>query len=418
MSILSQFDQNIDAKACFAAVRNLLFPFNLKRGSATTNAELELTEFLGQPAVLVDSGRTALYLILEQLKKQNPNKTEVLVSGYTCVVVVNSILKAGLKPVYLDITSINFKLDPESLHSRVSANTLALIVQNTFGFVDDYDFLQSFCQQHDLSLIEDAAHSIGAKYKEQKIGTLGDFAFFSFGSNKIITSSRGGALTAKDQKALLEIRELVLRLPFQPISQILKHNFKTVCFYLFTKIYYELKLGKAILAVFSKLGLFPKIITDQEKSLTVEEIECYQYPNSLARLLLGQIKSLPENLAHREKIANIYAHNLNIDLISNLDFSAPNQAFLSFPISFDSSVDLKNLYAKLESFNLQLGLEWSFQNIVPQNIDFQMTKYELLSCSNAERIAKITVCLPTHSKITEAAAHKIIKLLNNEQLYR
>src|SRR6266513_299168 len=80
-------------------------------------------------------GRAALYAVLQALKLHQSD--EVILPGYTCVVVANAIRHAGAKPVYADIAPGRYNMDPTSVKKRLSANTRALVVQHTYGIPAD-----------------------------------------------------------------------------------------------------------------------------------------------------------------------------------------------------------------------------------------------------------------------------------------
>ena len=116
---------------------------------------------------------------------------EVIVQAFTCLAVPEVVIWCGAKPVYLDIDE-SLNLDIRLLEKSISSKTRIIIVQHTFGIPAKIDMIKKIAQKHNIILIEDCAHSLGAKYNSQKIGTFGDAAFFSFGRDKVISSVFGG----------------------------------------------------------------------------------------------------------------------------------------------------------------------------------------------------------------------------------
>jgi dTDP-4-amino-4,6-dideoxygalactose transaminase len=402
MQILSQLDQNISFKDALTALKTLFTfpsPRHIEIKRQLRNA---LEEYYDSKAVLFDSGRTSLYLGLHALKKLKPVKKEVLVSAYTCAVVVNSIIKAGLKPVYVDINIKDFGHKKSALKSKINENTLALIVQNTFGFVDNYEFLTEFALQNEIFLIEDLAQSIGNEYKEQKLGTFGDFAFLSFGSSKIITSSRGGALVTRDRKIFKIVSKFKQQLGFATDKEVKKHLFKIFAFYFGSRIHFY--GGKQILAVLAKLKCFPLIMTPGEKNIEVKEITALNYPPQLAKIALPQFQDLAKNVAHRKFIAATYHQELNNNP-KITQFKYENTALLGYPILVSKP---RKLHRTLFSKKIQLNLEWSFLNIVPKDINLKRTLYIPQSCKNAESVSKKMIYLPVHSKMNLAKIQRLI----------
>ena len=115
---------------------------------------------------------------------------EVLVQAFTCVAVPNSVLWAQATPVYADIDA-TLNIDPIDVEKKITNRTKAIIVQHTFGIPADMDALVALAKKHNILLIEDCAHSLGATYKGKKVGTFGDAAFFSFGRDKVVSSVFG-----------------------------------------------------------------------------------------------------------------------------------------------------------------------------------------------------------------------------------
>lgn len=402
MPILSQLDQNITSTDAFLSLK-VLATFGSKKHIQTQKKfKNYLQDYFTSKVTFFDSGRSSLYAGLLALKHQKPKQTEVLVSAYTCVVVVNAILKAGLTPVYIDISTQNLNFLKSQIQKKVNSNTLAILIQNTFGITENYQFLTNFAQTNNLFLIEDLAHSIGSSYSDFKLGTYSDFAFLSFGSNKIITSSRGGAVITRDKKIHKFLTKFEQSLPEMPNKEVKKHLFKMYCFWFLSKFYFI--GGKIKLAVLAKLGFFPKVIAQAEKNVEFDAIQVLKYPPQLSVVGYSQFKKLSKNLEHRQKISAIYysafINNPKIVTLKNTD----QFSLMCFPILVKNPL---KLYKKLLAKKIQLGLEWSKTNIVPSDINFKRLKYTPASCKNAETIAKSMIYLPTHTNISISNAQKI-----------
>jgi dTDP-4-amino-4,6-dideoxygalactose transaminase len=146
-------------------------------------------------------GRVALSAIVEALELEHGD--DVLLPGYTCVVVPNSLEYAGVRPVYCDIELDTFGLDVKHLEARLTPNTRAVILHHLYGLVcRDYEAIIEFARQHDLWVIEDCAHATGAEFRGKKVGTWGDVAFYSSEQSKVFTTGQGGmAVTDNDEIA-------------------------------------------------------------------------------------------------------------------------------------------------------------------------------------------------------------------------
>ncbi|MFN6946977.1 MAG: DegT/DnrJ/EryC1/StrS family aminotransferase, partial [Cytophagaceae bacterium] len=104
---------------------------------------------------------------------------EVILPGFTCIVVPNAIIYLGAKPVYVDINSETFNIDPQLIEENITEKTKAIIAQHTFGIPADMDKILHIANKHNLFVIEDSCHALGSKYKGKYVGSFGDAAFFS-----------------------------------------------------------------------------------------------------------------------------------------------------------------------------------------------------------------------------------------------
>ncbi len=160
-------------------------PWKWKEGKEVVDLEDEFKKYLGvNHAISFNSGRSSLMAILDSLGLEKGS--EILLQAFTCNAVPNPIIWAGLKPVYVDVNEQTFNIDPEDLRKKITlrqaqgGHPRAVIVQHTFGLPAYMDEIIRICQENNLILIEDCAHSLGAEYRGKKVGTIGRISFFSF----------------------------------------------------------------------------------------------------------------------------------------------------------------------------------------------------------------------------------------------
>jgi hypothetical protein len=135
-------------------------------------------------------GRIALYAILKAIGIKSGG--EVIIPGFTCVVVPNAIIYVGAKPVYVDIDLETYNIDPNKIKEKVTEKTKAIIAQHTFGIPAEMNEILAIAKKYNLYVIEDSCHAIGFKYKGKEVGTIGDAAFFSSQWSKPVTTGLGG----------------------------------------------------------------------------------------------------------------------------------------------------------------------------------------------------------------------------------
>jgi dTDP-4-amino-4,6-dideoxygalactose transaminase len=191
--------------------RKLAFD-NLFGESDVATFENQLAGYVGsESAVSCDSGRTALYLALKALGLEAGD--EVLVPAYTCAIVFEMVLRAGLRPVFVDVNPETCTIDPELVPKSLSSRTKVVIPVHLFGTPCDMDPIVEVADKYGLYVIEDVAQGLGAEFKGRKTGSFGDLAIFSFGPGKSITGGEGGAITINNTELTETVETLQSHLP-------------------------------------------------------------------------------------------------------------------------------------------------------------------------------------------------------------
>ena len=146
-------------------------------------------------ALAVTSCTTGLHLALAAMGV-GPGD-EVIIPAFTWVATANVVLYCGAIPVFVDVSTETFNMDPEQVASKVTDKTKAIIPVHLFGLCADMDAIKAVIPKK-VKILEDAACAAGAKYKGKYAGTLGDAAVFSFHPRKSITTGEGGMITTQD----------------------------------------------------------------------------------------------------------------------------------------------------------------------------------------------------------------------------
>ena len=121
---------------------------------------------------------------------------------------VNPIIYQNATPVFIDSNFETWNMDPEALETAFAKypNVKAVIVVHLYGLSADLDPIVELCKKHNVTLIEDAAESLGTTYKGKFTGTYGDYGVFSFNGNKIITTSGGGMLVSNNEERIAKVK--------------------------------------------------------------------------------------------------------------------------------------------------------------------------------------------------------------------
>jgi dTDP-4-amino-4,6-dideoxygalactose transaminase len=176
----------------------------LRRGSRTSArtalAEQVRTTFNVQPS-LVNSGRSALTLALEQIRTNSPaERQEVLVPSLICPCVPSRVVREGFSPVFYDVKE-NVTASPEMATEGINHRTAAVVYAHLYGKTADIPALAERCRENGTILIEDCASTFLLQAPSGKLtGTAGDYAIFSFATGKTIAAGAGGILL--DRKAV------------------------------------------------------------------------------------------------------------------------------------------------------------------------------------------------------------------------
>ena len=191
------------------AVEQVLESKWLTMGERTLKFEHEFSNYLESDCngVATSSATASLHLILRALDL--PKGSEVIIPALTFVSDVNVVLELGLVPVLADCSSfIDFNVCDESIMNAITSKTKVVIIVHFAGYPKCLNKLKEICEKNKVYLIEDVAHAPGASIDNSMCGTLGDFGFFSFFSNKNLACGEGGFVTSNDKVLLDKIRLL------------------------------------------------------------------------------------------------------------------------------------------------------------------------------------------------------------------
>ena len=387
--------------------------WNEKR-SRSIELEEEFKKYLGvKYAISFNSGRSALMAILEAMKVREGD--EVLLQAFTCNSAVNPILMKGAKPVFVDIDE-TLNIDLEDLKKKITPRSKAVMIQHTFGWPAQIEEILEFVRQNNLFLIEDCAHSLGAKYKGKFCGTFGDVAFFSFGRDKIISSVFGGLAVTNNEEIGERIKNFREKCDFPSNFWIFQQLLHPILVNYLVLPAYGLNqyLGRIILGLFHQLSILSKGVYKKEKKGEIPKYFPKRFPNALATLALNQFKKLEKFNNHRRKTASFYEKELkntgfNLPLAKSQEGREP--AFMRYPILVNFDID--EILQKLRRKKIFLDDGWRKSPVVPPDTDIDKMGYLFGSCPQVEKVAQNIVNLPTHINISEKEAKKIVAFLKS-----
>lgn len=405
---LSPNAQNDDRRL---AARLLIQPWKWRKGSALNDFTQAFKAYHGvrQQPLLLNSGRSALYTILQALNLQSGD--EVLVQAFTCNAVPNPIRWCGAKPVYVDMEKDGWNMDPLDLTRKITPRARAVIVQHTFGIPADMDSILAIARNNKLFVIEDCAHALGAEYGGKRIGTLGDAAFFSFGRDKVISSVYGGALIIYNKEVAQRARRMGEALAECSRAWVLQQILHPLITTPLVLGYWH--GGRWILALLQKMGILSLAISSQEKRGEKPFYFPARMPNALASLALQQLRKIDIFNSHRRALALRYEEEFHLfePYFREHDKKVGSPIFLRYPMRHPHT---KEILSRAKRAGMILG-DWYDEVVAPRGTDASGMGYIAGSCPNAEQAVLEAINLPTHINTSAQDAERIAKFYQKEK---
>lgn len=186
--------------------------------------------------IAVSNGSTALQVALEAIGLAPGD--EVIMPSFTIISCAAAIVRAGGAPVVVDCDPLTFNVDAETVATRITPRTRAIMIVHMYGHPVDMDGIMALASRHGLMVIEDAAQAHGARYLSSRdtaearwrtCGSIGHIATFSFFANKLITTGEGGMVITDDARLAercRSLRNLCFRSDRRFLHTELGHNFR------------------------------------------------------------------------------------------------------------------------------------------------------------------------------------------------
>jgi perosamine synthetase len=124
---------------------------------------------------------------------------EVIIPEITWIATAEPVLYIGAKPIFVDVLSDTWCIDPAKIEEAITPKTKAIIVVHVYGNVCEMDKIMNIARKHNLIVLEDAAEGLGSEYKGKKCGSIGDAGVFSFHGTKTMTTGEGGILVTNNE---------------------------------------------------------------------------------------------------------------------------------------------------------------------------------------------------------------------------
>lgn len=160
-------------------------------GPLVNELELQLKKYLDLPHLLfLNNGTIALQIAIKALELRG----EIITTPFSYVATTSSIIWEGCMPIFVDIDSQTFNIDPTKIEAAITPSTSAILATHVYGNPCEIDAIQKIADKHKLKVIYDAAHCFGTLYRGKSVFTYGDISTTSFHSTKLFHTVEGGAV--------------------------------------------------------------------------------------------------------------------------------------------------------------------------------------------------------------------------------
>ncbi len=404
-------------------------PWKYRHGESSEKLRTALAEKFQAKAFLFASGRESLLALLKAIRLKAGE--EVIIQGYTCVVLPNAIHAAGGVPIYADIDEQTLNLTPASVEACITPRTRAVICQHTFGIPSDTKALREICDRYKILLIEDCAHILPSPLpagrqanplsrvergdvsaqtnSSQEIGKLGDVILLSFGRDKAISGIAGGGIVVRNASLAREVELLektASDVSLREIIALLEYGPRMRCI---VRPLIALGLHRPILKILNGLGLFAPILTERERKGCASPL-LRKIPNACAFLTLHSLSRLKAINDHRRDLTTFYLDyglRHGWPLLSGVQDHLPMQ---KFPLFVSNASHVR---AELRRQNIHLDDGWTGCVICPDTVEPHDAGYEEKMDPVAEKACLQILSLPTHPTMTMMQAQKLTRLIDD-----
>ena len=326
--------------------------------------EQEIIQYTGSKyAVALSSGTAGIHLSLKAVGVKEGDI--VFCQSLTFSASANPIIYEKAIPVFIDSDEETWNMSPQHLEEAFKKypKVKAVMVVHLYGIPANLYKIVALCNKYNVSLIEDAAESLGSTYKGKHTGSFGKFGILSFNGNKIITTSSGGMVISEDKQSIEKIRFWATQ-----------------------------ARDKARHYQHSELGYN------------------YRMSNVSAAIGRGQLKVLNQRVKRRREIFDMYklgfSNNLSIKVMPANSNEAFSNCWLS-SITLTDSIKVIPLIEYLEQFNIETRPLWK-----PMHLQPFFKRYDFIGNKTSDALFSRGICLPSDSKLIDDDISFVINKVN------
>lgn len=351
------------------AVIDVLKSDYLTTGPKVSEFEKMVADYVGvKYAVAISNGTAALHAACYAAGIEPGD--EVIVTPLTFAASANCVLYCGGTPVFADVDSRTYNIDPADIRRKITDKTKAIIAVHLAGQPCDMDEIHKIAEEHHLIVIEDGAHALGSVYKGKKVGSLSDLTTFSFHPVKPITTGEGGMIVTDNEE--LYQKMLLFR------SHGITRNDKLMTRNDGPWFYQQLFLGY---------------------NYRITDIQC--------ALGCSQMKKLDRFLVKRKEIVNRYNEAFSDcrNIITPYQLPETESGWHLYIIQV-RNCDRKKVFEQLRERGIAVNVHYIPVYMHPY---YQEHGYEGVHCQNAEEIYSHIISLPLYPTLTGEEQEYVIE---------
>lgn len=323
---------------------------------STEDLENAISKITGrQYCVAVANATDALRFSLKDIGPGD----EVLVSDFSWISSSSCISMVGATPVFCDIDLDSYHISFDSIKRMTTDKTKALIYTHLFGNMTDTTEIRSWCDDHSIMFIEDAAQSLGSSLHGVPAGSIGDCSSFSFNGNKVIAGISGGGMFMTDDKEHADY-----------VKRVRRH-------------------GKD--KDFCELGINSKMFITN------------------ADIIQHRLQYMEQWQTMRNQIATWYEEELSNDLTCPIVRPGLEHNFHKYVIRFESKDQRKKVKDALKRYGMNASIH--YERPLSKNSLYNNIKYRADGCTNAQIAADTVMSLPIHPFVTEDEVSTICNII-------
>lgn len=336
-------------------------------GKNVDEFEKELSNYVGvKSAAATSAGTAAIHMAL---KAAGVGEGDIVFcSSLTFSASCNPIIYQNATPVFIDSEPDTWNMDPRALEKAFEKypNPKAVVLVHLYGNPAKLDEIVRICKEHNTTLIEDAAESLGSTYNGKHTGTFGKYGIYSFNGNKIITTSGGGMLVSDDEERIQKVRFWITQ------------------------------------------------AREKARHYQHEEIGYnYRMSNIVAGIGRGQLKVLDKRIEQKTKIYETYKEAFKyieeIEMQPMRENTRPNHWLSVITLKKNSKVTPLQIMEALEKQDIETRPVWKPMHLQPVFKAYDFIKVEDKAVS--EDLFERGVCLPSDTKNTEEDMERVIKAI-------